>query len=284
MAIREKPYRNLVLEVSTKVSDFKCLTRALTAVILYAVLALLPAGLPANAVGLDEGWSLGGSSLNEGEKASYTREFYAGVTYVIAASGDRDAQDVDMRILDRDGRVIEEDTSSSKDASVTFRPKSTGKYTIELHLAEARTRSLCYFIIETPGRGWNIPERDIETALSRLAGASTITSLAGFSGLPDRFFGFVMKRGEKQSMNMSGIRRGDYMAIAVGDDEADDLDLQVKQGGRVLKRDIEADAVPVCAFSAESGSLEMEVSYESGSGPALVLMALYEKSSRATRL
>lgn len=273
-----------MLEVSKTVVDSRYLTKKLTVVILYAVLALLPAGLPANAAGLDEGWSLGGSSLNEGEKASYTREFYAGVTYVIAASGDKDARDVDIRILDRDGRVVEEDTGSSKDATVTFRPKSTGRYTIELHLAEARARSLCYFIIETPGRGWNVPERDIETALSRLSAASTLTAMGGYEPLPARFFGFVMKRGEKRSMNMSGIRRGDYMAIAVGDDEADDLDLEVKQDGRVLRRDIETDAVPICAFSADSGSVDMEVSYESGSAPALVLMALYEKSSRATRL
>lgn len=262
----------------------KLLTRTLTVVILYAVLAILHADMPAKAAGLDEGWSLGGSSLREGEKATYTREFYAGVTYVIAASGDKDARDVDLRILDRDGRVVVDDTSSSKDASVTFRPKNTGRYTIELHLAEASARALCYFIIETPGRGWNVPERDIETALSRLGAASTLTGLAGFEPLPARFFGFVMKRGEKQSMNMSGIRQGDYMAVAVADDEADDLDLKVMQDGRVLKRDIETDAFPVCIFGADSGSVEMEVSYESGSGPALVLMALYEKSSRATRL
>ncbi|GIV20931.1 MAG: hypothetical protein KatS3mg023_2682 [Armatimonadota bacterium] len=271
-----------MLEVFTKVS--KCPTRTLTVFILYAVLAILHADVPADAAGLDEGWSLGGSSLREGEKATFTREFYAGVTYVIAASGDKDARDVDLRILDRDGRVVTEDSSSSRDASVTFRPKNTGRYSIELHLAEASARALCYFIIETPGRGWNVPERDVETVLTRLGTASTLSDLTGFESLPARFFGFVMKRGEKQSMNMNGIREGDYMAIAVADDEADDLDLEVRQNGRVLKRDIETDAVPVCIFRANTGSVEMEVSYETGSGPALVLMALYQKSLRSTRL
>lgn len=260
------------------------LTKEVMTVTSYVALALVGMLTHVNAAGLDEGWCLGGSSMTEGEKSSYTREFSAGVTYEIAASGDRDVLDLDLRILDEDGRVVVEDTSSSKDARVTFRPRRSGKYTIELHLADAKARSLCYFLVETPGRGWNVPERDIGTALRRLAAVSTACGAVGFEPLPARFFGFVMERGEKQSMTMNGIRRGEYIVVAVADNAADDLDLTVKQQGQVLRRDTADDANPMCVISADSGALEAEVSYVSGSGAALVIMALYERSSRSRDL
>lgn len=260
--------------------------RAKMAAVVISTVALALVGVVSrvNAAGLDEGWCLGGSSMNKGEKSSYTREFSAGVTYEISASGDRDVIDLDIRITDEDGRVVAEDTSSAKDAQVTFRPRRSGKYTIELHLADAKARSLCYFLVETPGKGWNVPERDVAAAFRRLLAASSACGAAGFGPLPARFFGFVMERGEKQSMTMNGIRKGDYVVVAVADDAASDIDLSVSQRGRLLRSDTDTDANPLCGVSAESGSLDAEVSYVSGSGPALVIMALYEKSDRSRDL
>lgn len=271
-------------EVCVTVFDASGRTWKATVFISVVALALVGVLARVNAAGLDEGWCLGGSSMSKGEKSTYTREFSAGVTYEISASGDRDVIDLDLRIMDDDGKVVAEDTDSSKDASVTFRPKRTGQYTIELHLADARERSLCYFLVETPGRGWNVPERDIDMALRRMAAASTACGAAGFDPLPARFFGFVMERGDKRSMTMNGIRKGEYVVIAVGDNAADDLDLNVSQRGRLLRQDTDDDANPVCNVNAEAGSLAAEVSYISGSGPALVVMALYEKPSRSRDL
>ncbi len=231
----------------------------------------------AQEIGLDSGWSIGGQALTQGMSADFTRYFYAGTEYVIYADGDISALDIDMQILDSSGRVIVKDTASSKAAAVAFSPNRSGQYTIRLRMASARGRALAYFTVFTVDEGWNVPQRDVVAAFSRLVAVAAHAQLASYE--VGRFYGFIMRPGEVQSMTLNGIRSGSYVAVAVGDDLADDLDIAVLQNGRLAASDTLYDALPIATFDARAGSLEMRVSYESGSGPALVLMALLEQPS-----
>jgi|GEM_PF-4295465 len=87
-----------------------------------------------------------------------------------------------------------------------------------------------------------------------------------------------MRVGEMHSVTLNGVGRGPHAAVAVGDNFAHDLDIAVLQGGRVLGIDTMRDAMPIAVFNSNGGSLELRVSYETGSGPSLVLMALLERA------
>jgi hypothetical protein len=235
------------------------------------------ATMHAQQLGLDQGWSIGGQALTRGQSADFIRHFSAGTEYVIYADGSQEALDIDLQVLDASGRVVAQDRDSDKAAAVAFTPRRSGQYTLRLQLASARGRALAYFAVFTVGEGWNVPQRDVAAAFGRLTAVASHAQFANYE--IRRFYGFIMRPGEMQSMTLSGVPTGSHVAVAVGDDLADDLDIAVLQNGRVLGYDTLYDALPIASFNARAGSLEMRVSYETGSGPALVLMALLERES-----
>lgn len=63
--------------------------------------------------------------------------------YRIIASGDNDTEDLDLRIVDPAGEVVDKDTTTSRNAEVTFRPVRQQDYVIELRLYESKDNSVC---------------------------------------------------------------------------------------------------------------------------------------------
>ncbi len=238
-------------------------------------------GVYAQELGLDEGWSIGGQALTRGQSADFTRDFFAGTRYLIYANGSENAQDIDMEIVDSRGRVIVQDTRSLKDAAVEFSPSYSGQYTIRLKMARASGRALAFFAVFSDD-GWNVPMQNVTAAFSRLTAITSLAQLADYQIA--RFYGFVMRVGEMQSITLNGVGRGPHAAVAVGDNFARDLDIAALQGGRAIGIDTMYDALPIAEFNSSSGSLELRVSYEAGSGPSLVLMALLEQSPSAALL
>lgn len=229
----------------------------------------------AQEIRLDEGWSIGGQVLSQGEHAEFTRRFQRGHTYFIQVAGDKNARDIDLQILDSEGRPLTQDIGSEKEAQVRFTPRKSGDYTIRLRLAKADARALCYFVVfRTDGGGWKVPQRDIETSLGRLA--TVTTELTSQDYRLQRFYGFVMRTSERQNIRISGLTANQYAVVAVGDDLAEDIDLAVFSKGRLLDSDELDDPVPITEFTA-SDVIEARVSYVSGTGPALVMMALFER-------
>jgi hypothetical protein len=81
-------------------------------------------------------FSLGGGWLKKSEKwiPIYSVNLTAGKKYRFLASGDDDAKDVDLRIMDANGAQVAIDESTAADAVVNFTPKTSGKYTVQIRL------------------------------------------------------------------------------------------------------------------------------------------------------
>lgn len=226
---------------------------------------------------LDTGWSVGGGGLMRGQSLDTTRYFQAGNDYVIVADGDGNARDVDLLILNSRGRVVAKDDGFSKRALVRFKPSVSGTYTIRLQMADASGRALGLFMVfRNDGSGWYVPQRNIDAAVRRMAELTVLADLVGYR--VERFYGRVMRPGERQEMAFSDLSLANYSITAVGDDFAHDLDLFVYRDGRLLDHDDEIDAVPVTVFRT-SGQVKAVVDHASGSGPALVLVALHVKDT-----
>lgn len=224
---------------------------------------------PVAAQGLDDGWNSGGCVLFSGQSADFTREFKAYQTYFITADGLTGALDVDLQIVSSTGRILVEDVRSARSAIVEFRPSYTGRYTIRVKLASGVGRPICFFSVMVSSGGWSISEEAALTVVTKLAAAMIV-----LDGTLERFYGYVMRPGERLSMQIGGLS-GHYSVFAVGSDNARDLDLTVSRSGFIIARDIGYDEYPMCEVTNFSGArLEVEVDYHSGKGAALVMVGI----------
>lgn len=92
-------------------------------------------------------FSLGGGWLKKSEDWTtlYSVNLTGGKNYRVIASGDDDAKDVDLRILDAKMQQVALDDSTAVDAVINFTPKATGKYTVQIRLYDSKGNvdSLC---------------------------------------------------------------------------------------------------------------------------------------------
>lgn len=92
-------------------------------------------------------FSLGGGWLKKSEEWTtlYSINLTGGKKYRVIASGDDDAKDVDLRILDAKMNQVAIDDGTAVDAIINFTPKMTGKYTVQIRVFDSKggVDSLC---------------------------------------------------------------------------------------------------------------------------------------------
>jgi hypothetical protein len=91
-------------------------------------------------------FSIGGGWLRQGAGNwvnLYTIRMEAGMEYRILASGDNDAVDVDVQVVNAKGTTVASDTARAANASVTFRPKVSQDFQIRVRLFESRDSLPC---------------------------------------------------------------------------------------------------------------------------------------------
>lgn len=233
-----------------------------------------------DSITVDSGWCIGGAQLYHTESIDSSRYFSSSRTYVITAGGGDNARDIDLIILNSRGKEVVKDIKPNSGAMVTFRPSTSGTYTIRLRLSKSWDTSqpeLCWFLVSADYGGWNVPSSVFFSALQRLIAGTLLPASSGFSIEPIRIYGYVMRPGESQVVDLSGLRKGQYALVAVGDDNAWDIDLEVFQNGRRVASDMLIDSLPYCQFRTTNGTASFKVIHDSGKDAAFVLVALYEK-------
>ncbi|MBI1831493.1 MAG: hypothetical protein HYR84_08590 [Planctomycetes bacterium] len=94
----------------------------------------------------DNAFSIGGGWIKQSKKnwiLLFTKTLKAGQPYKFLAAGDKDARDVDIEIIDEDGKVVAKDADPDATAVVNFTPKNTGKYQVRVRLYESRSNVPC---------------------------------------------------------------------------------------------------------------------------------------------
>ena len=89
----------------------------------------------------NDSFSLGGGWLKQGSDrwvTLYTVTLQASKSYRFIAVGDMDAKDVDIQVLDPDGRTVASDTLTSPEAIVGYTPTKTGRYSVRVRLYASR--------------------------------------------------------------------------------------------------------------------------------------------------
>ena len=89
----------------------------------------------------DNSFSIGGGWLKKSNDwvGIYSVQLTEGQQYRFLASGDNDAKDVDLRIMDLKGKTqYAADVDVAADAIVNFTPKASGRYLVQLRLFDSQ--------------------------------------------------------------------------------------------------------------------------------------------------
>jgi hypothetical protein len=75
---------------------------------------------------------------------SWTFSVDKGTDYIIIGACDNDCQDVDIQLKDTDDHVVERDDKADDTPVISFKPKQSGRYTIEITMTQCKDDP-CYF-------------------------------------------------------------------------------------------------------------------------------------------
>ena len=92
-------------------------------------------------------------NLSEGQSDAWTITLYGGYDYMILAACDGDCQDLDIRLYDANGNVIDSDTTEDSVPTITGTVAETARFTIEVDMYECSSGP-CYFGFGVFGRAY----------------------------------------------------------------------------------------------------------------------------------
>lgn len=94
----------------------------------------------------DNSFSIGGGWLKQSKERwipLYSLKLEEGKKYRFIAAGDEDAKDVDLEIVDADGKRVALDDKTDPEAVVDFVPKASGTYQVRIRLYESMNNVPC---------------------------------------------------------------------------------------------------------------------------------------------
>jgi len=212
----------------------------------------------------------------------------AGKSYVFLGGGSKDADDVDIEILDSRGKVVAKDDDVDPTPVVRFTPPRAGKYTLRLTLFKADSACFCAVAILQRG-GYDIPIRNLADATNDLIGFCNDVWRSGkirmkFHDSDNQWaiYGSIIKEGTNVSITNLHPGEGTVAVIAAGDGIAEDIDVAVlDENNRVIKEDTrdDASAVVVCHTDADTSyGIRTQLSKSRKKGASFVLTAVLDLS------
>lgn len=233
--------------------------------------------------GYDDGICILGAYVRRGASVSITQSLKADERYLLLGGGGDYAEDVDIHLLNADGREVASDTDTDATPIVRYTPKYTGKYTLRLTLYKGRGSEFCALAIMRED-GWDVPVSNLVKATGKCIAAGALINdevgNASFHEEPNQwaFFGAVMREGDLVSLTNMTMERRRHAFLATCDGVADDVDLFVlDNGGSVVAENVKPDAVPLVLHrTGESSSYGVRLKNEQSRRPSLVVAAILD--------
>jgi hypothetical protein len=231
--------------------------------------------------GLDDGSScFMGALLKVGKQAESTIPLKGGFEYAFVGGGDDDAVDLDLYLVDPEGKIIARDVDDDPTPVVVFKAPADGQYRILLKLAESRAMSsFCGYATMRSG-GFDVPPQNLTTCAARLMKlCEIIANKTGGAAFHDdegewALVGSILAQGQTLTQNGIELPEGKHAFAATGDTQAEDLDLIVLgKDGKQQAVDTDDDANPVVLFE-KPGNVALKLSAAKSKGPTLAMAAV----------
>jgi len=82
--------------------------------------------------------------IDEGETEAWTLTLVGGYSYMILGACDGDCQDIDIRLYDEDGNLVDSDTTEDDVPAVQGTVDTTARFTVEVEMYACSSEP-CYF-------------------------------------------------------------------------------------------------------------------------------------------
>lgn len=186
--------------------------------------------------GYNEGISILGAWVKNGDSLSFGFPLKADVNYLFIAAGDNDAQDIKVSIENKDGKVIETEKREAPDAMVPFTPPADGTYTFRLGLPKSRNNLPCICTMcLLKEKGIDVPLKNLNecsTKIIKWLATNDKNLQKGGERIELRnaknqwaLYGAVLDVGEERLVTNLDLGVGRRLLYALGDKNAEDVDL-----------------------------------------------------------
>jgi hypothetical protein len=246
------------------------------------VLASIERGNKNNAYGYVNGICFLSGYFQKGQDLKFFREFEAGVKYAVVGGGDNGTKDLDIFILDEDGKVVVQDTLDDNVPIVEFTPDRKSRYTIRMLMHDGAPAGGMGTLGILQRGGIQVPGKNQVLAFNGLIDEANkvdraVPQIVDFSKGPAQWgvFGGIIPSGA--DLTISGITPGGGTRYWVcgADQTTKDVDLYLYDGGgRLLKRDERVDP-PFPRLDARTNpdeSYAVRVKNVQSSRPSLILV------------
>lgn len=214
--------------------------------------------------------------VRDGGSVTMNRTFKRGQKYLLIGSGDDDAVDVDLQIL-QGGRIVAQDTLDDAAPTVAFTPAADGEYSIKLILADGDDDSFLGLCCLSDS-GWKIPLESLGSTIDNFIRQTSLVDeeLNGeFQAAPNTwcvYGGVADKDSDWFAMTNIVLSNPPYAIVGAAQDDDIDIDLELRVGNRLVDEDKEDDGQPVLLVE-ESGTYQIRLINES-SQPALTMFGI----------
>jgi len=226
--------------------------------------------------GFEGGTTIIGAFLHEGKQRIFRRNLEGGKEYVFIGAAGNQANDIDLHVIDENGKRLAGDTDDDGLPVVKFKPPKTGSYGILIGSAKGTGfiafSTMCDGCLQIPPKRIDDAVLGITRQAGRLSNALMKAGQSGlvFSEQDWAFFSTVLDKGEQATFGVD--MAGQHVFMASGDESTVDIDLVLADAsGKVLREDKEKDAVPGFRHTiANKGRYQLVVQAPDTKGKSLV--------------
>ena len=233
-------------------------------------------------VGFKPGISVLGAYVRAGDKVKFSSTFEGGRRYIVAAGGNDSAEDIDVAILDEDGKTLAKDDTT--DAYAVAAMDSTEKQKVSYVVTNSGSKAafVCVAVL-TNKQGWAVHSDNLSAVISRCKKLSDFTKKEGYRFYTHKgswcLFGGLVEQGKSMKTVKLAITAGDHAVIGFSDDQAEVLNLALtNEDGDAIGGDTSKDNFPVFDFpSGYSGPTDIELINAKG-GASFSMFGIFEKA------
>jgi len=208
--------------------------------------------------------SIGGGWLKQSTSEwikIFTVPLKPNTSFRVLAAGDSDAKDVDVEVLDANGKVMAKDGKSDPTAVADFTTgKKGGEYTVRIRLYASRSNvpCVCMAIVMTQGKS-NAQGKYVEQAASTLVKLINAANADGYKLRDNKLSiggGWLKQSTSEWIRTYSTPLKANtgYRFLAAGDKDAKDVDVEVtNSGGKVVAVDGKVDPTAVANYKTGKG-------------------------------
>jgi hypothetical protein len=205
--------------------------------------------------------------LAQGDRRDFSIQLEGGKCYAILAVGDNTVRDLDLVLLDPDGRALDRDVEAHARPIVRVCPERSGKFTMRVEMTRGGG-DFVYAPYHWP-RGTRGPFGLAGLIYVRLAEVTALLEAEGYAPSPDYTpeKGRLARQGATATHDLQLQGGQCYSLLAVGGDGVNNLDLTLFDGNRSVGTDGTLNAFPSVRHCPErTGRYRLRIQASQGSG------------------